>query len=185
MRRLGSRFAKDGETDEQFATRCAESLEQLILREGPETVAAMFCEPVLGAGGVIVPPRTYYAKIQAVLKKYDVLLVADEVICGFGRTGNVWGSQTLGLVSQSGRFRLRWQTRLEPGRDPASSYFKLTVHSGVSGRALQEVANQRGPGEGAYNLEDDPRPFNLMVESDGLVWSIVADEIVLTRSRKP
>ena len=95
------------------------------------------------------------------------------------------GSQTLGLVSQSGRFRLRWQTRLEPGRDPASSYFKLTVHSGVSGRALQEVANQRGPGEGAYNLEDDPRPFNLMVESDGLVWSIVADEIVLTRSRKP
>jgi 4-aminobutyrate--pyruvate transaminase len=91
------RFAKDGETEEQFATRCAESLEQLILREGPETIAAMFCEPVLGAGGVIVPPRTYYTKIQAVLKKYDVLLVADEVICGFGRTGNVWGTQTLGL----------------------------------------------------------------------------------------
>ncbi len=91
------RFAKDGETEEQFATRCAEELEQLILKEGPDTVAAMICEPVMGAGGVIVPPRTYYAKIQAVLNKYDVLLVADEVICGFGRTGNVWGSQTLGL----------------------------------------------------------------------------------------
>ncbi|HEX2885515.1 aspartate aminotransferase family protein [Vineibacter terrae] len=91
------RFAQDGETEEQFATRCAEELEQLILKEGPDTVAAMFCEPVLGAGGVIVPPRTYYAKIQAVLKKYDVLFVADEVICGFGRTGNVWGCQTLGI----------------------------------------------------------------------------------------
>jgi 4-aminobutyrate--pyruvate transaminase len=86
-----------GETEEQFATRCAESLEKLILAEGPDTIAAMFAEPVMGAGGVIVPPRTYFEKIQAVLKKYDVLLVADEVICGFGRTGNWWGSQTFGM----------------------------------------------------------------------------------------
>jgi 4-aminobutyrate--pyruvate transaminase len=57
----------------------------------------MFAEPVMGAGGVIVPPRTYFEKIQAVLKKYDILLVADEVICGFGRTGNWWGSQTFGM----------------------------------------------------------------------------------------
>ncbi|HJQ56777.1 MAG TPA: aspartate aminotransferase family protein [Vineibacter sp.] len=91
------RFGTDGETEEQFASRCAEELEQLILKEGPDTIAAMICEPVMGAGGVIVPPRTYYAKIQAVLKKYDALFIADEVICGFGRTGNVWGSQTLGL----------------------------------------------------------------------------------------
>ncbi|MBL8674189.1 MAG: aspartate aminotransferase family protein [Rhodospirillales bacterium] len=91
------RFGKDGESEEQFATRCAEELEALILKEGPDTVAAMFCEPVMGAGGVIVPPKGYYEKIQTVLRKYDVLLVADEVICGFGRTGEVWGSQTLGL----------------------------------------------------------------------------------------
>ena len=57
----------------------------------------MYCEPILGAGGVIVPPRTYYEKIQAVLQKYDILLVADEVINGFGRTGNMWGTQTMGL----------------------------------------------------------------------------------------
>jgi 4-aminobutyrate--pyruvate transaminase len=69
----------------------------MILDEGPETVAAMFCEPVMGAGGVIIPPKTYYPKIQAVLKKYDVLLVADEVINGFGRTGNMWGSETFDL----------------------------------------------------------------------------------------
>jgi 4-aminobutyrate--pyruvate transaminase len=91
------RFGTDGETEEQFATRCADELEQLIVKEGPDTIAAMICEPVMGAGGVIVPPRTYYSKIQAVLKKYDVLFVADEVICGFGRTGNTWGCQTLGL----------------------------------------------------------------------------------------
>ena len=91
------RFGQDGESEEQFATRLADNLEQLIQREGPETIAAMICEPVMGAGGVIVPPRTYYEKIQAVLKKHDVLFIADEVICGFGRTGNVWGSQTLGL----------------------------------------------------------------------------------------
>jgi 4-aminobutyrate--pyruvate transaminase len=69
----------------------------MILDEGPDTVAAFFAEPVMGAGGVIVPPATYFEKIQAVLKKYDVLLLADEVICGFGRTGNMWGSQSLGM----------------------------------------------------------------------------------------
>ena len=88
------RFGLDGETEEDFATRCAAELEQMILDEGPDTVAAFIGEPVMGAGGVLVPPRTYWEKIQAVLKKYDVLLVADEVICGFGRTGNLWGSQT-------------------------------------------------------------------------------------------
>lgn len=91
------RFGQPGESEEQFATRCAENLEKLILAEGPDTVAAMFAEPVMGAGGVIVPPRTYFEKIQVVLKKYDVLLVADEVICGFGRTGNFWGSTTFGM----------------------------------------------------------------------------------------
>lgn len=87
--------AEDGESEEAFATRCADELEKLILAEGPDTVAAMWAEPIMGAGGVIVPPKGYFPKIQAVLKKYDVLLVADEVICGFWRTGNYWGSQTL------------------------------------------------------------------------------------------
>ena len=88
------RMSEDGESEEDFATRMAQDLEDLILKEGPETVAAFIAEPVMGAGGVIVPPKTYFEKIQAVLKKYDVLMVADEVICGFGRTGNWWGSQT-------------------------------------------------------------------------------------------
>jgi 4-aminobutyrate--pyruvate transaminase len=92
------RFGLPGESEDQFTTRCAEELEALIVKEGPETCAAFIAEPVMGAGGVIVPPKGYYAKIQAVLKKYDMLFCADEVICGFGRTGNVWGSQTMGIT---------------------------------------------------------------------------------------
>ncbi|MGI6247604.1 MAG: aspartate aminotransferase family protein [Pseudochelatococcus sp.] len=85
---------RDGETEEQFAARCAEELDALIQREGPETVAAFWAEPVMGAGGVVVPPATYFEKIQAVLAKHDVLFVADEVICGFGRTGEMFGAIT-------------------------------------------------------------------------------------------
>ena len=88
------REGRDGETEEQFATRCAEDLESLIQREGPDTVAAFWAEPVMGAGGVVVPPKEYFDKIQAVLAKYDILFVADEVICGFGRTGEMFGSTT-------------------------------------------------------------------------------------------
>src|SRR5215471_11458421 len=91
------RFGKPGESEEQFAARLAAELDELILREGPETVAAFFAEPVMGAGGVIVPPATYFEKIQPVLSKHDVLFVVDEVICGFGRTGNMFGSQTYAL----------------------------------------------------------------------------------------
>ncbi|HTP48112.1 MAG TPA: aspartate aminotransferase family protein, partial [Casimicrobiaceae bacterium] len=91
------RSGKAGETEEQFAARLAAELDELIVREGPGTVAAFFAEPVMGAGGVIVPPATYFDRIQSVLRRHDVLFVVDEVICGFGRTGNMFGSQTYGL----------------------------------------------------------------------------------------
>ncbi|SDB74072.1 aminotransferase [Belnapia rosea] len=91
------RMRQDGETEQQFSSRMAQSLEDLILAEGPETVAAFWAEPVMGAGGAILPPAGYFEKIQAVLRRYDILFVADEVICGFGRTGNMWGSQTYDL----------------------------------------------------------------------------------------
>ncbi len=90
-------YAEPGESEEAFATRLASNLEQLIVREGPETVAAFIAEPVMGAGGVIVPPATYFDKIQPILKKHDVLFIVDEVICGFGRTGDMFGSQTYNL----------------------------------------------------------------------------------------
>jgi len=89
---------EDGETEEQFSTRMAAALEELIENEGGDTIAAFFAEPVMGAGGAILPPQGYFEKVQAVLRKYDILFVADEVICGFARTGEMWGSQTYGIV---------------------------------------------------------------------------------------
>ena len=91
------RFAEEGESEEDFSSRLAGNLEAMIIDEGPETVAAFIAEPVMGAGGVIVPPRSYFEKIQKVLRKYEILFIVDEVICGFGRTGNMWGSQTYDL----------------------------------------------------------------------------------------
>lgn len=91
------RGAADGEGEEAFSARLAKNLEQLILREGPDTVAAFIAEPVMGAGGVIVPPARYFELIQPILRRYDMLFIVDEVICGFGRTGNMFGAQTFDL----------------------------------------------------------------------------------------
>jgi 4-aminobutyrate---pyruvate transaminase len=91
------RFAEPGESEEDYASRLAAELEELILREGPDTVAAFIAEPVMGAGGAIMPPEGYFPKIQAVCDKHDVLFIADEVICGFGRLGTMWGSEALNI----------------------------------------------------------------------------------------
>lgn len=84
-------------SEEEFGIACAKALEEKILEVGPDNVAAFVGEPIQGAGGVIVPPANYWAEIQKVCKKYDILLAADEVICGFGRTGNWFGSDTFGI----------------------------------------------------------------------------------------
>ncbi|HEY9346927.1 MAG TPA: aspartate aminotransferase family protein [Inquilinus sp.] len=84
-------------SEEQFSQQCADRLEELILAEGPETVAAFIGEPILGTGGLVPPPPGYWEKIQAVLAKYDVLLIADEVITGFGRLGSMFGSDHYGI----------------------------------------------------------------------------------------
>lgn len=91
------RFGQDGESESEFSRRCARNLEALIVAEGPDTIAGFFAEPVMGAGGVIPPSEGYFDAIQPVLKKYRIPLVADEVICGFGRTGNLWGCQTYNI----------------------------------------------------------------------------------------
>jgi len=95
------RFAQDGESEEEFATRLAAALDALIVQEGPDTVAAFIAEPVMGAGGVIVPPQSYFQKIMAVCARHDVFTISDEVICGFGRLGTTFGCDKLGFVPQS------------------------------------------------------------------------------------
>ncbi len=86
------------ETEDEFVSRIIGNLEQLILSEGADTIAAFIAEPVMGAGGVIVPPANYFARVQELLAQHDILFWADEVICGFGRTGNDFGSTTMGIA---------------------------------------------------------------------------------------
>ena len=92
------RFAHDGESEEDFSARLARELEELIIAQDPETVAAFIAEPVMGAGGVIVPPAGYFPAIAAVCAKYDLYLICDEVITGFGRLGKMFGCDVVGFA---------------------------------------------------------------------------------------
>ncbi len=85
--------AFDGESEAEFAARRARELEDEILRQGPDTVMAFMAEPIMAAGGVILPPADYYARVQEVLRKYDIMFLADEVVTGFGRTGEMFGCE--------------------------------------------------------------------------------------------
>jgi 4-aminobutyrate---pyruvate transaminase len=95
------RFAQAGESEDAFAKRMASELEALIVAEGPDTVAAFIAEPVMGAGGVIVPPKGYFPAVTEVCRKYDVYMISDEVICGFGRLGTMFGCSALGFTPDS------------------------------------------------------------------------------------
>ena len=127
------REGQAGETEEAFATRCAQDLDEMIQSEGPDTVAAFIAEPVMGAGGVVVPPATYWEKIQAVLAKYDILLIADEVICGFGRTGNMFGSTTYHIKPDI----------LTMSKQITSSYFPFSAFM-MNDRAYDPIAEESG-----------------------------------------
>ncbi|HVZ00930.1 MAG TPA: aminotransferase [Dongiaceae bacterium] len=87
----------DGETEAAYVERLADDLEKLILREGPDTIAAFIAEPIFAGGGIIVPPKGYFRRIQQVLKKYDILCLGDEIVCGFARTGNWFGKETVDM----------------------------------------------------------------------------------------
>ena len=91
----------DGETENAFVDRLTDNLEALIEKEDPNEIAAMIAEPLMGAGGVIIPPEGYFPSIQKVLNKYDIPLIDDEVVCAFGRTGNMWGAETFQMNPSS------------------------------------------------------------------------------------
>jgi len=149
--------ALPGESEDEFATRCADELEKMILDEGPDTVAAMWAEPIMGAGGVILPPKGYFEKIQAVLKKYDVLLVADEVICGFWRTGNYWGSGTLNIKPDI----------LTCAKALSSSYLPISavmVNERIY-QALSDESHKIGTFGHGYTYSGHPVPAAVAVET--------------------
>lgn len=127
------REGRHEETEDAFASRCAQDLDDMIQAEGPDTVAAFIAEPVMGAGGVVVPPASYWEKIQAVLAKYDILLIADEVICGFGRTGNMFGSTTFDIKPDI----------LTMSKQITSSYFPFSAFM-INDRVYGPIAEESG-----------------------------------------
>lgn len=92
------RNGRPGESESEFTTRLTQELEDVIAREGADTIAGFFAEPVMGAGGVIPPSQGYFQAVQPILRRHGIPLISDEVICGFGRTGNTWGCETYGFT---------------------------------------------------------------------------------------
>lgn len=86
------RFHVDGESEEEFSARLAGEFDDLVLKTGPDQIAAFFAEPMQSGGGAILPPKGYWEAMQAVIRQYDIHFHVDEVVCGFGRTGHLWGA---------------------------------------------------------------------------------------------
>jgi L-2,4-diaminobutyrate transaminase len=158
--------AAPGSTDEAFAQKLADDLEALILAEGPETVAAFIAEPVMGAGGVLVPPDTYFERIQTVLRRYDVLMIADEVITAFGRLGRWFGSDLLGIEPDL----------ITVAKGLTSGYFPLSGCI-VSERVWRVLVDGSGSGPFGHGYTYSAHPLaaavalaNLdLIEDEGLV----------------
>jgi 4-aminobutyrate--pyruvate transaminase len=129
-------YGLEGESEEAFFECIVGNLERLILREGPDTIGAFIAEPVNGGGGVIVPPPGYFARVQEVLRRYDILFIADEVICGFGRTGQMFGSDTFGIRPDI----------MTVAKAPSASYqpISATIISEAINNALVEQSGKLG-----------------------------------------
>lgn len=136
------------ETEAQFVDRILDDLEKQILSEGADTIAAMIMEPITGASGVIVPPEGYYEKLQALLRKHDILVWADEVITGFGRTGNDFGSTTMGIQPDLMTF----------AKQLSSAYFPISAAAipGWMYEAMIEPSNQVGVFGHGYTYSGHP-----------------------------
>jgi L-2,4-diaminobutyrate transaminase len=160
------REALPDESDAEFVARLARELEELIVAEGPETVAAFIAEPIQAAGGVIVPPDGYFPAIQEVLRRHDVLLIADEVVCGFGRLGAWFGCDVFGIEPDL----------ITVAKGITSAYVPLSgcIVSERVWRVLADLSGTRGFGHG-YTYTSHPLAAacalaNLeVIERDGLV----------------
>ncbi len=130
------KFGHEGESEEDYTARILGELEELILAEGPDTVAAFIAEPVKGAGGVVIPPKGYFEGVNALCDKYDILTISDEVICGFGRTGEWFGAQTLNYKP----------TSLSMAKQLTSAYFPLSAVAinGAMAEAIEANSSKIG-----------------------------------------
>ncbi len=166
------REAHPGESNDSFATRLSNELEATITRLGADTIAAFIAEPVMGAGGVLLPPEGYFAKVQAVLAKHDILFIADEVICGFARTGNWWGSDTYDIQPDI----------MTSAKQLSSAYLPIgaTLVSGGVYDALEEQSTRLGTFGTGFTYGGHPVAAAVALEtlniyeSDGIVDQVKA-----------
>ncbi len=174
--------AEPGESEEQFSRRRARELEELITREGPDTIGGFIAEPVLGTGGIIPPPQGYWPAIQAVLKKHDVLIIADEVICGFGRLGTLFGSLMYGIEPDL----------ITVAKGLTSAYFPLSATI-VSERVFEVMvrgAEKVGAFSHGYTYSGHPigaaaaNAVLDIVERDGLVAKAASNGLYLQQQMK-
>jgi 4-aminobutyrate---pyruvate transaminase len=156
------RFATQGESQLEFSARCARNLEAQIESEGPDTIAGFFAEPVMGAGGVILPSEGYFEAIKPILKKYDIPLIADEVICGFGRTGKVWGCQTYDIQPDI----------LVASKCVTAGYFPMGAI--MVSRSIVEKLN-----EAAEEFEEFPHGFTTAGHPVGCAIALKAIDVIL------
>ncbi|KGJ03624.1 Adenosylmethionine-8-amino-7-oxononanoate aminotransferase [Paracoccus halophilus] len=129
------RHGEPGETEEKFVARLARELEETIEREGADTIAGFFAEPVMGAGGVIPPARGYFQAIQPILCRHGIPLISDEVICGFGRTGQTWGCETYDFIPDA----IISSKNLTAGFFPMGAVILGPELAGRIGAAIEEI----------------------------------------------
>jgi 4-aminobutyrate--pyruvate transaminase len=161
-----------GESDDQYSSRLAGSLERLILAEGAETIAAMIAEPIQAGAGILVPPHSYFLKIQAVLDRYGILMLDDEIVCGFGRTGNWFGAQTVGMRPDI----------ISMAKGLSSSYFPISAVA-ISPRIYDAVRkiNEHGSNLG-HGFTNSGHPVGAAIVREAL--SIYEEMDLLSRVRR-
>jgi L-2,4-diaminobutyrate transaminase len=164
--------AQPGETEEQFSLRRARELDELIMREGPETVGGFIAEPVLGTGGLTPPPAGYWPAIQQVLRKHDVLLIADEVITGFGRTGAMFGCDMYGIEPDL----------ITLAKGLTSAYVPLSAS--VVGRRVYEVMEKGAEQVGAFSHGYTYSGHTLGVAAANAVLDIVEREDIPGQAKR-
>jgi 4-aminobutyrate--pyruvate transaminase len=168
------RFGRQGETEQEFTARLAAELEETIEREGADTIAAMIAEPLIGAGGVLLPPEGYFAAIQPILKRHDILLIADEVITGFGRTGAFWGSERFGLSPDI----LTCAKALSSGYQPISAVL-------VNEEIYAEIARASGEiGTFGHGFTYSGHPVCAAVANETLAIYEERDIVAIVRARE-
>ena len=166
------RVKQQGESEGEFVARLAAELERMIVREGPDTIAAFIAEPVMAAGGILPPPKGYFEAMQKVLTKYDILCLDDEVVCGFGRTGNWFGCETVGMVPDM----------MSLAKGITSSYFPLAAVV-VAPKIIEAVEryNEGGTAFG-HGFTNAAHPVGAAVASEAI--AIYEELDIVPRVRK-